>query len=200
MPGGLLWGIIGCVTFPPLMNTLTRSLLLLSATVLPVMAAPSLVTEAQRDYNAGRYAEAKAKFLRIQAENPSNVVAKNYLRMIETVEKEAPKTQLRSQLAALTVETIAVREASLESVLEMLPQWAGKASEGKVKPSFVVQPGVDLQKPITLQLSNVPYTEVLRYVGIQGGVRFQIDQYAVRVAPASQNATAEQAAQEAPAP
>lgn len=174
------------------MNTLTRAFLLLSATALPVLAAPSLVTEAQRDYSAGRYSEAKAKFLRIQAQNPSNVVAKNYLRMIEAVEKTAPQSQLKNQLSSLMVETIAVREASLESVLEMLPQWAGKASEGKVKPSFVVEPGVELQKPITLQLSNVPFTEILRYVGIQGSVKFRIEQYAVRVAP--QSATPEKTA------
>lgn len=159
----------------------------LSAIVLPFSAeaSPSLATEAQRDYAAGRYADAKVKFSQILAQNPSNAVARNYLNLIRTAEAQAQKNQLQAQLATLIVPNVAMREATLDAVLEMLPKVAEEASGGKLKPSFVVDQGVNREKAVTLQLSNVPFTEVLRYVGLQAGTSFRIEQYAIRVSSKS---------------
>lgn len=168
--------------------------LLLACTALPAHAAESLATEAQRDFAAGRYNEAKTKFETILASNPKNVAAKNYLKMIAAAEAEAgPGSKSESAFKKLILPKVEIREATLDSTLEYLRQQADKASNGKLKPNFVVQPGVDTSAPVTLRLSEIPFTEALRYVGDLARVRFSFEAYAISVRP-------KKPATEAPAP
>ncbi len=173
-----------------LMNLLIkRSLfsLLLAAMTLPATPAraqASLITEAQREYAAGNYSSAKTKFELVLAADPKNVVAKNYLKMIAAAESQAgPGAKTEAQLKKLILPQVEIREATLDSALEYLRQQAAKASGDKLKPSFVLQPGVNSAAPVTLRLSNIPFTEALRYVGELAAVQFSIDQYAISVRP-----------------
>jgi hypothetical protein len=83
-------------------------------------------------------------------------------------------------------------------VLEALRQQAVKASGGKIQPNFVVQPGVSASAPVTLHLTNMPFREVLRYIGELVHADFVVDRYAIVVKPKS-GATA-QPASALPAP
>jgi tetratricopeptide (TPR) repeat protein len=161
-------------------------LLLIVSAVIPANAqtSASLLSEAQREYQAGNIASAKSKFQVVLASDPKNVVAKNYLKAIATAESQAgPGVKTEAQYKKLILPQVEIREATLDSALEYLKQAAVKASNEKLKPSFVLQPGVDASTPVTLRLSGIPFTEALRYVGDLASVQFSYDQYAISVRP-----------------
>jgi len=159
--------------------------LLVASAAIPANAqAPSLLAEAQREYLAGNHASAKTKFQLVLASDPKNVAAKNYLKAIATAEAQAgPGVRTEAQYKKLILPQVEIREATLDSALEYLKQTAIKASDGKMKPSFVLQPGVNTAAPVTLRLSSIPFTEALRYVGDLAAVQFSYDQYAISVRP-----------------
>lgn len=164
----------------PLM-TVAAGLLALTP-VLHAQQPPSLLTEAQRAYASGDYAQAKLKFELILAQDPNHLVAKNYLKMITTAQKQGHgPSALQQQLRGVVIPSVDFRDATLESSLEFLRQQVEKNSA--VKTSFVLQPGVDPARTITLRLAGVPLTEALRYIGDLAEVRFSIDQYAISVHP-----------------
>lgn len=145
----------------------------------------ALYSEAQRAYLAGDTAGAKEKFLTVLQADPTNVGAKNYLKSIITAEKKDQKSVLSTQLAGLIVPKVSFKEASFDSVLDYLKVKASELSENKIATSFVLQlpPDFAKQTPITLELSNVPFTEILRYLGEMTATKFEIQQYAIVVKP-----------------
>ena len=160
-------------------------------------SAPDLMTEAQRAYLRGDTQSAKEKFQTILAGDPGNQSAQNYLRMIDAREKaDGSGGQLAKQLEALILTRVELRDATFGSALEYLKQQADKISQGKTKVSFVVSlpPEFVETNRVSLNLSNVPFTEALRYLGELAGVKFAVEKYAVTVkpktsAPAAQAAT-----------
>jgi hypothetical protein len=143
-----------------------------------------LLTEAQRDYLRGDADNAKQKFKMVLESDPRNVTAQNYLRMIAVQEKSGNGAgQLEKQLQALILPRVELKDATFGTALEYLKQNAAKVSEGKTKVSFVVQVPADIadSKKVTLSLTNVPFTEVLRYMGELTGFRFAIEKYAIFV-------------------
>jgi hypothetical protein len=159
---------------------------LLSVSLANAQSSPAtLYSEAQRAYLAGDSTAAKDKFLAVLAIDPSHIGAKNYLKTILTAEKKNPKSGLSAQLAALIVPKVSFKEASFQSVLDYLKAKASEISQNQIATSFVLQTNSDTIKetPITLELANVPYTEVLRYLGEMTGTTFEIQQYAIVVKP-----------------
>jgi len=156
----------------------------LAIVTLPALAQTSLVNEAQKAYLAGDIQAAKQEFLIVLEEDPHNVVARNYLKMIALAEsKTGSGARLQKQLQSLILPQVDLKEATLDATLEYLRQQAAKISEGRVKTSFVLRPEVSASATITLHLSNIPFTEVLRYVGDLAKVDFMIEQYAITVKP-----------------
>ncbi len=140
-------------------------------------------SEAQRAYLAGDTATAKTKFQEVLTVDPTNIGAKNYLRTILMAEKKDKKGALSGQFATLIVPKVSFKEASLASVLDFLKGKAAELSDNKIAPSFVLKLPADFaaQTPITLELSNVPFTEVLRYLGDLTSTKFDIQEYAIVV-------------------
>jgi len=160
-------------------------LALLSAPLSGFSQASTAATysEAQRAYLAGDTETARTKFEAVLLADPQNFGAKNFLKSIAIAEKKNKKSELSAQLAALIVPKVTFKEASLGSVLDYLKVKAAEISENKVSPSFVLQlpPDFAQQTPITLDLSNVPFTEVLRYLGELTSTKFEVQQYAIVV-------------------
>ena len=142
-----------------------------------------LLTEAQTAYLRGDIDSAKAKFESVIRLDPKNTVAIGYLRQIKMKEAEKGGGAERN-LAKLIVPSVQFREAQLSAVLEALRQQASKLSEGKQVVNFVVQlPEEQAKTAITLSLSQVPFTEVLKYIGALANVTFTYDKYAIMVRP-----------------
>ncbi len=161
-------------------------ILLGSALTLGVVHAQTtaaIYSEAQRAWLAGDIAVAKEKFLAVLSADPSNAGAKNYLRSIAVAETKNRKSSLSSQLQGLIVPKLSFKDASFDSVLELLKAKATELSDNKINPSFVLQvpPDFSRQTPVTLELSNVPFTEVLRYLGELTATKFEIQEFAIVV-------------------
>lgn len=170
-------------------------LVALSSTPVAVFAqsseVKSLMTQAQRSMAGGDRATAKALFARVVELDPNNANAKRYLRTLELAEASAGGTggALKVQLERLMVEKIDFKETSLDAVLEFLSQVAKKKS---MNLSFVQKLPADYAKntKINLNLSNVPMSVVLQYVGTLSNTVMKPEQYAVTVELASAQAPA----------
>jgi hypothetical protein len=165
-------------------------------TALPARAqtsAQQLMSEAQTAYIRGDIETAKKDFELVLRIDPHNQVAINYLRNIRSQEAKSPRgNDQEKQLAAIIVPKVEFREATLGSALEYLRQQVTKLSNGKQSVNFVAQLPDEQMKSqaITLVLSNVPFTEVLRYLGTVANVQFEYQKYAVVVKPAGAPGTA----------
>lgn len=146
-----------------------------------------LSTSAQRAFLSGDYGTAKEKFGMVLRLDPANKVAANYLRMIQSREELAGKSgALEQQLQALVMPKVELRDATFPEALEALRQQAAKVSGGKAAVSFVLQTSPEIaKKTVSLNLTNIPFTEVLKYVGQLTGTRFDIEKYAIVVRPAT---------------
>jgi hypothetical protein len=160
-------------------------LAVLAVSSLPLAAQQgSLLSQAQRAYLAGDLETAKPLFQKVLADDPQNVAARNYLKSIAQAESQAnPGATLEKQLAALILPKVEFREATLGSALDALKKLAAKASNGKIQPNFVLQPGVDPQTPVTLSVTDIPLREVLRYMGQLAKADFVVEKYAIQVVP-----------------
>ena len=170
---------------PKHLPLLLGTLLVLTAGVLAADPVTDLFTEARAAAQKGDYDAAKAKLLAIKTLNPNFKPAAALLQQIQAREAAQGGGMDRS-LATLIVPSVQFREAELTAVLDALRLQVGKLTGGKQAVNFVVQlPEAQAKTPITLALSNVPFTEVLKYIGTLAGVSFTFDKYAIMVRPAS---------------
>lgn len=150
------------------------------------------MSEAQTAYIRGDLETAKKQFEMVRRINPRNQIAINYLRMIMTAEARAPRgNDMEKQLAQIIMPRVELREATLDSALDYLKQQVTKNTGGKTNVSFVTQLSEEQKaQPVTLSVSNIPLTEVLRYIGNLANVQFEYEKYAIRVKPAGSAAPA----------
>ena len=154
-------------------------------------AAPSpevqdLLTKGQTAYMKGDIETAKAAFEMVYQMDPRNTTAIGFLKHIQIDEKNKPKyVPMERQLAAVVIPQIQFREASLGSALDYLKKAADRQTNGKVGVNFVVQLPADQvnTQQVTLNLSNVPFTEALKYLGTVASLDFVYDKYAIIVKP-----------------
>ena len=157
-----------------------------------------LLTQAQVAYQKGEVETAKKLFKAVLQSAPGNPTAIGFLKMIAAEEKKKPAgSSIQKQLETLIVPKVEFKEATLGSVLDFLKQTAAKVSEGKTAVNFVVQLPEDQvkTKTVTLSLTNVPMSEVLRYLGGLADIDFAYEKYAILVKPhvaAPQTAPAQQ--------
>jgi hypothetical protein len=185
------------------MKVLPRSILTLAALAALATGAlaqdpvQQLLREAQAAYQHGDLTAAKAKFESVRTLDPKNTTAIGYLRQIAVKEAEGGGNPERS-LSRLIVPSVQLREAEFSAVLDALKKQVATLSGGKQAANFVVQlPEAQTKIPITLSLTNVPFTEVLRYLGALANATFTFDKYAILVRPAG-GKTEQPAAEEAP--
>lgn len=147
---------------------------------------PELLREAQAAYLRGDMKLAKENFTLVNRMDPRNAVAIGYLKMIAAAEAKQPQgAALQKQLEQLIIPKVDFREATLGSALDFLKQAATKHSEGKVAVNFVIQlpPEMVASRTVTLNLVNVPMSEVLRYLGGLVQIEFSYEKYAILVKP-----------------
>ncbi len=181
------------------MKTLLLPLVGFLTFIVPVVGAFAestleLLSAAQTAYMKGDLDTAKKNFQAVAKAEPKNQVAAGYLRKIalDQAKQPAPNTT-KQQLEKLMLPKVDFKEATFSSVLDFLKNAATKNSDGKVNVSFVVNPDVQSAQTVTLALANVPYSEVLRYLGELAKVEFVYDKYAIVVRPKGGAATAETA-------
>lgn len=163
---------------------------LIAGTASDAESASQLASEAQRSYLGGDLEAAKLKFKQALEIDPSNITAKNYLRMIAVQEAKAGGgAPLERKLRSLVLPAVKFRDATFSAALESLKQQAALQA---VAVSFVTQlPPEMMAKLVTLNLSNVPFTEALRYLCELNGAKFVVEKFAILITPASAAAPAQ---------
>jgi hypothetical protein len=142
-----------------------------------------ILSDAQTAFIRGDLATAKKNFQIVTQADPKNQVAQNYLRMIRAQEANAPKGNvMEKELSTVVLPKIDFKEATLGSVFDYLRQQVPKVSGGKKSVNFVLQVPEDrLQAQVTLQLTNIPFTEALRYLADLSNLQLEYQTYAIKV-------------------
>ena len=171
----------------PLQSLLCAFALLASASAgFAAAELQDLLTEAQTAYMRGDLPKAKAAFEVIYKIDPRNQVAIGYLKRIKVDEATKPKgNDQEKQLSGLIIPQISFKDATLGSALDYLKKSAEKASGGKQAVNFVVQlPAEQVNtQTVTLNLTNIPFTEAVRYLGDIANATIVYDKYAIMVKP-----------------
>ncbi|MHA3770654.1 hypothetical protein ACXR0O_03845 [Verrucomicrobiota bacterium sgz303538] len=171
--------------------------LLIVAGVAAMLLAPEaraqqsvqqLLTEAQQAYMRGDLETAKHQFQTVNRIDPKNPTAIGFLRRIQAENKAAANSStVEKQLATVTIPKVEFRESTLGSALDYLKQILSKTTDGKTSVNFIVQLPEERVKSqtVTMSVTGMPFTEVLRYLGGLADVQFEYDRYAVVVKPKS---------------
>lgn len=179
------FGQIRRMRFPSLVVFVGAAALILSPEVQAQQSVSELLTEAQKSYMRGDLEAAKQQFQMVNRIDPKNPTAIGFLRRIAVEAKPKTGMTLEKQLAGVIIPKVEFREATLGSALDYLKQAVAKASDGKASVNFIVQlPDEQVKtQTLTLNVTGIPFTEVLRYVGGLADVQFEYDRYAVVVKP-----------------
>jgi hypothetical protein len=181
----------------PLNTFLTFGCAVLLSSAALADTTPQLMREGQLAFMRGDIETAKQNFEMVLRADPKNKVAIGYMRQILVREKgKSPGADQEKQLEALIIPQVQFRDATLGSALEYLKQQATKVSGGKTNINFVVQLPEDVVKTqtISLNVTNMPFKEVLRYVGDLANISFTFEKYAIAVKPKTAAAPAPAAA------
>ncbi len=173
----------------------------LAAVVLAPLSASAdvageMLKEARAAMASGDLNTAKAKLDTVRSVDPKNPAALALLKQILTQQAQQTGSGTEATLARVIVPKVEFKEAQLSAALGALRQQAEKLTGGKVIPNFVTQlPEEQANAAISLNLSNIPFTEVLKYIGSLANVSFTYDKYAILVRPAGAVKTAPEPAE-----
>ena len=152
-------------------------------------AAPSiaemeqLFMEAVMLNSRGFYTEAEVRLKRLVELQPDQPTVRNLLRDVQAKlwqRDQDPVRLLKQRLAAITLASVQFRAAKPEDVIDYIRLESGRLTADKTEINFVWQvPANVATPPITLNLKNVPLTDVLNYVAQLAGVSYRMDAFAV---------------------
>ena len=111
----------------------------------------------------------------------------------------APKGILEAKLKVVILPEVEFSDVDLDSVFLYLSQKTEELTGGKLRPNFIYKGSVEerTRPQITLRLSNVPVSEVIRYVGELTSTVFVYEPHAIVGTP-SHLTTAEPVAKPSP--
>jgi hypothetical protein len=132
----------------------------------------------------GLYAEAEAACKEILAQKPDQPTVKELLAEIQERQRrrqaEDPGYALRRKLETMMMPEVHFRAAAAEEVIEYLGKESQRLAPDKEAINFVWQVPADAKLgPVTLNLKNVPMTDVLEYVTKLAGLNYRVDARAV---------------------
>ncbi len=177
--------------FPSLLVFVASAALFLAPEV-QAQNVQQLLSEAQKNYMRGDLETAKRQFQTVNRIDPKNPTAIGFLRRIAAEAKQSTGVSLEKQLAGVIIPKVEFRDATLGSALDYLKQALSKTTDGKTSVNFIVQLSDEQVKTqtVTLNVTGLPFTEILRYVGGLANVEFVYDKYAVVVKPKGGTASA----------
>lgn len=169
------------------------------ACVLSLVVAPAVFSadapevqeylrEGQAAFVSGDYAKAKAAFQMVYSIDPRNLTAINFLKRIKVAEGSQPKyTDQQQSLAGVIIPQIQFRDATVGAAFDFLKKAVEKQTGGKQAANFVLQlPAEQVNtQTVTLNLTNVPFTEAVRYLAELVNATVSYDRYAIMIKPKS---------------
>jgi hypothetical protein len=129
----------------------------------------------------GFFAEAEKTCRDILKYNPDQPTVSAFLKQLESKKpKPDMKAILRRKMETIIIPQLRILKAAAPDVFQLLSDESLKNAADKQRVNFVLflPPDVQLQ-PVTLQLDNVTLYDAVKYVTIQTGLRYFIDDNAV---------------------
>ncbi len=171
---------------PRLFSILAFSLLFLSTTICHAggRTAQQIFQEGVSLFKVERYAEAKARFERVLRAQPNYAPARSFLaRANLAISKGGPKLPgLDKKLNGLILPQLNFDRAPVGDVLDFLSKRVLEVSDGKIGANVIFKgTEEERERPITLQLRNVPVTDAFRYVTEVSRLRLRYEPHAVVV-------------------
>lgn len=175
---------------PQRFQTLLLPLLFLaSVSLAPGQTSNSaaLYQEGLAAYEAQNWAVAAEKFGQVfqQTRNPR---AEYFLRNAKLkLAQGAPSETLEKKLSKVILPNVEFAETPLPEVLDYLRRKTGELTKGAVQPNLLYKrdPANPAVPTVTLKLSNIPVTEVIRYLGELTQTKFKYETHALIGVPAN---------------
>ncbi|MFT5471020.1 MAG: tetratricopeptide (TPR) repeat protein [Verrucomicrobiales bacterium] len=137
-------------------------------------------------FESGNYKVAYEVFTDLVKRHPSHAKIRYYQRNSRLkLLQVAPKAGLEAELQAIKVPEISLEDASLDLAFQFITMKATELSGGEIKANFIYKgPKDEREDPqISLKLTNVPLSEVIRYIGEMTGTHFKFEQHAIVATP-----------------
>jgi hypothetical protein len=174
--------------------------------------APESRADAKEDYRRaqaaeqeGDYATAIGIYQALLRQFPQDARLRARLAQAQMAQREGvPKATLEAKLRTVIVPSVEFQDADLDTVFQYLSQKTAELTEGKIQPNFIYKGSAEERKRVnlTLRLSNIPVSELIRYVGDLSGTTFRYEPHAIVGIPlhrvSAESATAEPSAPLAP--
>jgi hypothetical protein len=191
------------------MNLLQKSLLVAVSLGIASSAwaadLQKLLTEGQTAFMRGDLVTAKRNFVIANKMDPKNPTVIGFLKQIAAAEAKNPSgASSEHEYRDIVIPQLQFKEATLNSAVDFMKKKVSDLTGGKKSINIVNKLSPEAQNtPITLNLTNIPFTEALRYIAEMVGAKVEYQKYAVVLAPAVGGAapvSEAKATPEAPAP
>ena len=119
-----------------------------------------------------------------------NTVAIGYLKRLkaDALTGKPRGVPMERQLAGVMIPQIQFHDATLGSAIDYLKSTVKRQTKNQLAVNIVVElPAEEMAtKTVTLNLSNVPFTEALKYLASVANLDIQYDKYAITMKPNAQ--------------
>jgi hypothetical protein len=147
------------------------------------------INQGKAAYTKGDFQAAKEAFEMAYQLDSRNTVAIGYLKALKRDEATRPKSvPMERQLAGVMIPKIQFQDATLGSAVDYLKSTVKRQTNNQMSVNIVVQlPAEEMAtKTVTLNLSNVPFTEALKYLASVANLDVSFDKYAIVMKPNAQ--------------
>lgn len=161
-------------------SSLAAAITLLVLGTLPVHANDlnAIYEQGRAYYNAGQFELAREKLAIVAAKSPNHVPTRAMLAQINQ-SLGANNATLRNSYEKIIIEKVDFDKVLLSEAIEAVRILTRKATDQKVTPNIILKSPELSDRPISIQLTNVPLTEVLNYLAQLTGSKLVYDKTAV---------------------
>ncbi|MFZ4764984.1 MAG: tetratricopeptide repeat protein, partial [Roseimicrobium sp.] len=160
-------------------------LLTVAAALAAVVSSPVFATdlhvtyeEGRAAFNAGEYELAREKLSEVLSRNPTHLPTRAMMAQIERV-LGANNVALRKAYEKVIIDKIEFADVELAEALTAVRVKAKQATHDKVVPNVIVKSPELAKKLVSINLTQIPLTEVLHYLAQLAGARVTYDKSAV---------------------
>lgn len=137
----------------------------------------ALYEEGRALYNAGHLEQAREKLRVVAARNPDHVPTRAMLAQIQQI-LGVDNTTLKNSYEKIIIDKIEFDNVSLTEAIEAVRVFTRKATDQKVTPNIILKSPDLGERSISINLSNVPLTEVLNYIAQLSNTKLTYDKNA----------------------
>lgn len=135
-------------------------------------------------YYKGDLEQAHQLLSQVAARQPNHFETKALLAQIR-IKMKGNESSLKKTYAGVTLTKLEFVDVTLDEAVEALRNISKSASEGKVSPNIIIRDASLKEKPLSLQLSNIPLTDAIEYLARLAGARPVYEQHAVMLVSAT---------------